>query len=273
MPESPTPIPESPAPDIPAPVPPVPEPPKRRFLEIELVNTDVKNEDGTNRQLILRSFDNLDPPFDRHSIESGSVYASFREAQRQGKRVYDVYLNDFQIGNIPDYLTQYIYDNIEICKGITNIVTFGGEKCKKYDATITLLFEGEISYLFASVKVVGVTFDNEDGVSRQSLLRKLHFHDSPFDGRADIELKGYEFQGQPAYGVYANGMQIGNIPADLIPFLQENIDCIESVSNIDVYGGGQRDGKPISYGCKITLRFLKNRPPVNVPNTLKITED
>lgn len=116
-----------------------------------------------------------------------------------------------------------------------------------------------------------MTFNNDDGVSRQLILRKLHFHDSPFNEYADVEIKQYDFNGQPAFGVYVNNMQIGNIPSDLVPFIQENISRIESISYIDVYGGGRnKDGQPISYGCKITLRFLNDNPPVNVPDTLKI---
>lgn len=126
-------------------------------------------------------------------------------------------------------------------------------------------------YLFAPIKVAGVTFNNDDGVSRQLILRKLHFHDSPFNEYADVEIRQYDFNGQPAFGVYVNNIQIGNIPSDLVPFIQENISRIESISYIDVYGGGRsKDGQPISYGCKITLRFLNDNPPVNVPNTLKI---
>ena len=69
-------------------------------------------------------------------------------------------------------------------------------------------------YVFAPIKVAGVTFNNDDGVSRQLILRKLHFHDSPFNEYADVEIKQYDFNGQPAFGVYVNNMQIGNIPSD-----------------------------------------------------------
>lgn len=126
-------------------------------------------------------------------------------------------------------------------------------------------------YVFAPIKIAGVTFNNDDGVSRQLILRKLHFHDSPFNEYADVEIKQYDFNGQSAFGVYVNNMQIGNIPSDLMPFIQENINRIDSISYIDVYGGGRsKDGQSISYGCKITLRFLSDNPPVNVPDTLKI---
>lgn len=127
-------------------------------------------------------------------------------------------------------------------------------------------------YLFAPIKVAGVTFNNDDGTDRQLILRKLHFRDNPFSKYVDVEIKQYEFKGSPAYGIYANDMQIGNIPANLVPFMQDNIERIESISHIDVYGGGHKDGKPISYGCKIILRFLKDNPPINVPDTLKIND-
>lgn len=127
-------------------------------------------------------------------------------------------------------------------------------------------------YLFAPIKVAGVTFNNDDGTDRQLILHKLHFRDNPFSKYVDVEIKQYEFKGSPAYGIYANDMQIGNIPANLVSFMQDNIERIESISHIDVYGGGHKDGKPISYGCKIILRFLKDNPPINVPDTLKIND-
>ena len=127
-------------------------------------------------------------------------------------------------------------------------------------------------YLFAPIKVAGVTFNNDDGTDRQLILRKLHFRDNPFSKYVDVEIKQYEFKGSRDSGIYANDMQIGNIPANLVSFMQDNIERIESISHIDVYGGGHKDGKPISYGCKIILRFLKDNPPINVPDTLKIND-
>lgn len=38
-------------------------------------------------------------------------------------------------------------------------------------------------------KVVGVTFKNEDGKSRQTLLRKLHFGDAPFNSDGALTLR------------------------------------------------------------------------------------
>lgn len=69
-------------------------------------------------------------------------------------------------------------------------------------------------------KVVGVTFKNEDGKSRQTLLRKLHFGDAPFnsDEGVDITIERGAYQGEPAFSVFAEGHQVGNISKDDVPF-------------------------------------------------------
>lgn len=148
---------------------------------------------------------------------------------------------------------------------------FNPRRITQYLLLARLHIISQNTYL-APIKVAGVTFNNDDGTDRQLILRKLHFRDNPFSKYVDVEIKQYEFKGSPAYGIYANDMQIGNIPANLVPFMQDNIERIESISHIDVYGGGHKDGKPISYGCKIILRFLKDNPPINVPDTLKIND-
>lgn len=114
---------------------------------------------------------------------------------------------------------------------------------------------------FMQVKVAGVTFQNADGTGRQTILRQIHFHDSPFDEYIDLELRRYEYDGQPAYGVYANNLQIGNIPADKVQFVSDNWKRLDSLSAINVYGGGRnKEGKPISYGCEIFLKFRAVNP-------------
>ena len=107
------------------------------------------------------------------------------------------------------------------------------------------------AYEFLHIKVVGVTFENADNSSRQSILRDLKSHAGVI---VDLELKPYEWEGSPAYGIYANGMQIGNVPKDMVPYIEENYSRIIDFSGIKVYGGGR--GK--SYGCKVTLRLKKN---------------
>lgn len=111
---------------------------------------------------------------------------------------------------------------------------------------------------YLEIKVAGVTFKNEKGPTRQTILRKIHFNDKPFDEYVELGLREYEFDGKPAFGVYANNMQIGNIPADYVQFIVDNDARYEGICGINVYGGGRNEnGYAISYGCKITLKYRK----------------
>lgn len=105
-------------------------------------------------------------------------------------------------------------------------------------------------------KLAGVSFKNEDGSSRQSILRKLKFNDPPFDEGVELELSRYEFESKPALAVLANGLQIGNIPAADVSFLMENWERIIGFTNCHVYGGGRaEDGEQKSYGVEVILQL------------------
>lgn len=71
-----------------------------------------------------------------------------------------------------------------------------------------------------------------------------------------MSLSKYEFEGKPAIAVTANNEQIGNVPAEQVPYLMENWNRIESISAINVYGGGKSEkGVEISFGAEITVRL------------------
>ena len=109
-------------------------------------------------------------------------------------------------------------------------------------------------------KVVGVTFKNEDGKSRQTLLRKLHFGDAPFnsDEGVDITIERGAYQGEPAFSVFAEGHQVGNISKDDVPFFVRRWSDFVGVTSAEVYGGGTDDeGHSINYGMKINWEFPK----------------
>ena len=109
-------------------------------------------------------------------------------------------------------------------------------------------------------KVVGVTFKNEDGKSRQTLLRKLHFGDAPFnsDEGVDITIERGAYQGEPAFSVFAEGHQVGNISKDDVPFFVRRWSDFVGVTSAEVYGGGtDDDGHSINYGMKINCEFRK----------------
>lgn len=112
-------------------------------------------------------------------------------------------------------------------------------------------------YEFLHIKVAGVTFKN-GRKSRQSILRAIKFRDGEFSDGVELELTRYEFEGQPAYGIYANGQQIGNVPAHMVDYISTNFERIVSFSNIEVYGGGRdEDGHQKSFGCEVVLKLKK----------------
>ena len=111
--------------------------------------------------------------------------------------------------------------------------------------------EAKPAFEFLSVKVAGVTFKN-GRKSRQTILRKIHFKDEPFDkGTMELTLQREEWEGKPAFGVYVNGDQIGNIHAEYVSYVNDNFSRLDGIVNIEVYGGGE--GR--NYGAEITLRF------------------
>lgn len=107
-------------------------------------------------------------------------------------------------------------------------------------------------------KIVGVTYKNEDRHSRQAILRKLKFGDYPFNG-GDIDLgfKKYEFEGEPAVGVFLAGEQVGNIAKDDLPLFLPRMDRFVSCQMYEVTGGGTLNGERLKYGLKLFLRFKK----------------
>ena len=112
-------------------------------------------------------------------------------------------------------------------------------------------------YEYLRIKLAGVTFKN-GRKSRQSILRAIKFRDGGFSEGVELELQPYEWEGQPAYGVYANGQQIGSVPADMVGYISENFGRIVDFSAIEVYGGGRdEEGQVKNFGCEVVLRLNK----------------
>lgn len=109
-------------------------------------------------------------------------------------------------------------------------------------------------------KVVGVTFKNADGGNRQTVLRKLQRGDKPFnsDEGVEITIERGEYDGKPAFSVFAEGLQCGNIGKDDIPFFVERWSDFIRVESANVYGGGSDDeGNLIHYGMTVKCLFRK----------------
>lgn len=121
---------------------------------------------------------------------------------------------------------------------------------------VSVPFEPDNRYNFLKTKVAGVSFNN-GRKSRQTILRRIYWRDEPFNnGKIDLTLERGEFEGKPAFGVYANGEQIGFVPSEHSSFVEENFDRCDGITHIDVYGGGE--GR--NYGAEIIIRFRKSDP-------------
>lgn len=108
-------------------------------------------------------------------------------------------------------------------------------------------------------RVAGVTFDNEDGSSRQEILRHMKYGDPPWaDDPEDLlcTLEETEFGGEPAFAVWVNGFQIGFVPKNFIRQVQTAQAHMSTcyISSVRILGGGQDDsGRNLSYGCEVTI--------------------
>lgn len=105
-------------------------------------------------------------------------------------------------------------------------------------------------------KVVGVTFKNENGTSRQAFLEYA------YPGEA-LAFKEFDYYGDPAYAVFTkHSEEIGRIQKDLAADIH---DVIESdTRELIMYGkikditGGEEEGQE-NYGCNITVYLLARK--------------
>lgn len=102
-----------------------------------------------------------------------------------------------------------------------------------------------------SFKVVGVTFKNGRR-NRQTILRQIHFRDPPYTKKPNIHIEKYEHEGSPAFAVYANDEQVGNIGSADISQLLDRWGRYKEVIDFSVYGGGDKN-----FGMKITVKFSR----------------
>lgn len=92
-------------------------------------------------------------------------------------------------------------------------------------------------------KVVGVTFNNDDGTSRQKNIANIKEND-------ELKLIPYEYNpGEEALGVFHNNKQIGNVNADLC---YEIIDKVRD-NEIIIVIANPTGGNKKTYGCNFTI--------------------
>lgn len=129
------------------------------------------------------------------------------------------------------------------------------EDAQKIEAELLRVSKEELlpGYLRRHYGVVGTSFLNENGSSRQMILRTIANGEEPFAHGVSYAVKQYVYEGEPAFAVYANKTyQIGNISRTDIPDILKICDKIV-FCQAKIYGGN--DGK--SYGAEITLTYKK----------------
>lgn len=72
--------------------------------------------------------------------------------------------------------------------------------------------------------IAGVTFKNDDGSSRQAILKDIK---ASGGGDAELSLEEFEYKGKPAVRVLVDGEQIGNVPRGRVAEILAVLDRIE----------------------------------------------
>ena len=78
--------------------------------------------------------------------------------------------------------------------------------------------------------IAGVTFDNDDGTSRQRILKDLKARGD--DG--ELVLEEYEYKGAPAVRVLVDDLCIGNIPKSRVQAVLAAMDAGVTASHLDI---------------------------------------
>ena len=104
-----------------------------------------------------------------------------------------------------------------------------------------------------TLKVKGVTYDNDDGTSRQEILEDIKLKRDPFRRGLHLSLEEYDYEGRPAYHVKVNGYIIGTVPSELSPFITENRDNIIGLRDLEVSSFRDRDTGETVYYARATL--------------------
>lgn len=107
-------------------------------------------------------------------------------------------------------------------------------------------------------QLAGSSYKAPDGSSRQSSLRRAAKKQEELEAVV-VELERYEYEGAPAYHVYFDDRDVGNVPAGVAQELARMEDDGYSVSGDDceVYGGPEDDFPDKKYGARIYVRLRR----------------
>lgn len=101
-------------------------------------------------------------------------------------------------------------------------------------------------------KIVGVTFKNEDGTSRQKLIQKI---DEAGVYAYEFSFEEYDYEGETAIGLFFEdddyeSRQLGNISRAEVDSMLRIMDQITDF-DVEIIGG---DG--LSYGIRVTVKYI-----------------
>ena len=109
-------------------------------------------------------------------------------------------------------------------------------------------------YHFVNFRVAGVTFDNDDGANRQSIIADIDHQRPPFqDGdHLNVAILRSTWQGELAFEVRVNDVLIGHVPKDSIPEVNAALEHPDAmVSGFKIDGGTNG----YNYGVGIAIRY------------------
>ena len=102
-----------------------------------------------------------------------------------------------------------------------------------------------------SCKVVGVTFKNDDGSSRQAYLKEAYVNNS----QGSVSLLPYEYEGKPAIKVLYEGLCVGNVPQSEVDTVSGFIPRLGSTFiNVDTF---RNDDNKLIYRADLLLTYKK----------------
>lgn len=122
-----------------------------------------------------------------------------------------------------------------------------------------------------TTKVVGVTFENEDGIERQKIIRKLA---KKYDSDLEIiplDIGRYEHEGKPAYLIISEFGDIGNLSQEAANEIAQKekegyfIDLTDAV----IYGGPDEDMPSRKYGVKVEFMLASPEMQKSLRHTMK----
>lgn len=95
-------------------------------------------------------------------------------------------------------------------------------------------------------KVAGVTFDD-----RQKYLKKLKA-DKKLGKAINVKMEEYNFKGEPAIRIIANGYDVGNLQREDVAFVKSNQERILGINDFTI-GEHYDENEKTSYNAKVKL--------------------